>query len=231
MAKVAPEEQSTLSQYRRSSDLVISMTIAEVFLLLVFVVWYSSTKETSAAGTVGAVQEENKRLRNENAKLQEQNRVLTSELEESRKLLEFWRTRFGQFPPRNEKEVAEFLQDLGRGKPKCQEQNVLIEASVVRGEFGLQLLVDSPELQRLAGADRERFVVGSVLRSENDVDALFRYVRAAEAAGGPNAKGCRFDYRLEDATYKDYYTGRERLEALFYSAARPRRIEVPGLDQ
>jgi len=51
------------------------------------------------------------------------------------------------------------------------------------------------------------------------VRRLIRDVRLLESAGGSNGSGCKFDYRLEFGTYKDYYTGRELFESTFYSAA------------
>jgi hypothetical protein len=124
--------------------------------------------------------------------------------------------------------MAIFLQELGRGKPKCEEHNLLVEAKIVRGDIAIEVLRDSPALQRVAGTDRDMFAVGNVVRSESDVSRLFKYVRKAESLGGQNGKGCRFDYRLSYATYKDYHIGRERLEALFYSVGRRWVVDVVG---
>jgi hypothetical protein len=210
---------------RPRSELVVSMTLAEMFLLFVFLIWYTSAKD-NPAGTVGAMQAENERLKKENERLKNTNGQLQAKLDDVAKSLEFWRTRFGQYPPTSERDLATFIQELGRGKPKCQEkQNVLIEAQVVHGQLAIRLVAESPDLYRVAGEDRSLFAIGKTLDDEREIGRFLRYVREVEAVGGPNNKGCRFDYHLHYATYKDEHDGRERLEDVFYAAGRPRPID------
>jgi hypothetical protein len=218
---------------RRGSELVISMTIAEMFLLLVFMVWYSSIKDPAPGprGGFDACQEENKRLERENVKLKVRNTSLAAELDDVQQSLKYWQAHFGQYPPRTDSELAKFRQELGRGKPKCQEDNLLVEVRIVRGDVAIELLRESPELQRVAGTNRDMVAVGNVLRSENDVSSLFKYVRETESSGGQNGKGCRFDYRFVWATDTDFRVGVEKLEALFYSVGRRKFDVVGGLDQ
>lgn len=209
---------------RPRSDLVVSMTIAEMFLLLVFMVWYVSTSENNSPGQIGVLQAENARLKQENDSLERAFRRLKAEKDEFEKALKFWQTRFGIYPPATEVELQNAMREMGRGKPKCQDQNLVVKARVVDDVISAEILSPLLVPQQISAVGANAYTVGTVIRTDDEIERLFRTVHVIEASGGPSGGGCRFDYRLEYGTYKDYYVGRERFEAAFYAAAKPKRV-------
>lgn len=136
------------------TDLVIAMTLAETFLLLLFVVWYSVVR---AAGDkppdiwMKLAEERQQKIQ----QLQNQLAERDKRIAELDALLNWWHTEFNADPPQSRKDLVKILQspqgkavlaDVGRGYPRCEDQNTLVHASIVRGAVTMELLSDSPQL-------------------------------------------------------------------------------------
>jgi hypothetical protein len=205
-----------LMPLRGRGDLVISMTLAETFLLLVFMLWYSIRPRVvqPPPKRVEVVMAENEQLKQEMASLKEK-------LAEIDRRLEWWRMRFNQDVPGSEEEVKQILFEAGRGKPRCQDDNVLVEIRLIKGAASLQVLADAPKMRAKLATHNIDFHVGTILSSPELIDAVLAEARGFRKSPGPDGD-CRFDYRFRYATNDDYYEGRERFEKYFYSAGRQR---------
>jgi hypothetical protein len=201
---------------RSRGELVISMTLAETFLLLVFMLWYSVRPKVQAKPStpIAAITAENEKLKKENAELQ-------NELSDIQRRLEWWRARFDQPVPGSEEELKKVLFEAGRGRPKCQDNNVLVDISLVNGSTTVKVLADSPGLREALVARRIDFHAGAVITNGSEIETMLREAAAFRKSAGSDGD-CRFDYRFNYATFEDYYAGRERFEKYFYSAGRQR---------
>jgi cell division septum initiation protein DivIVA len=202
-------------------DLVISMTLAETFLLLVFMVWYSVRPKIPAEPPTSV-----EVLKKENQDLKQRIYALETELTDIQQRLEWWRKRFDQPVPGSEEELKKLMFEAGRGKPKCQEQNVLLDVSLINGTATAKVLVDSPALRGSLLAQHIDIHAGAIVSKASEIDAVLREVRAFRKVPGQDGD-CRFDYHFTYATFEDYYTGRERFEKYFYSAGRQRLAQAP----
>lgn len=207
-----------MTPWRTKADLVISMTLAETFLLLVFLVWYA-TRPSLAAKPLTSIEI----LQAENARLTKQLTELRAQLGDLERRLQWWRTRFDQPVPGSEEELRRILFEAGRGKPKCQEDNVLLEIAVINSTTRLKILTNAPALSTTLQGRGMRFVPGTVVTDPREVEVILESVRAFSRDRGKDGD-CRFDYRLTYATYEDYHVGRERFEKFFYSAGRRRLV-------
>src|SRR5215831_11546287 len=105
------------------NDLVLSMTLAETFLFLVFVIWYGvvpsiKTPKEPAALTPSEVLIA--QLRKENAELKAQLEKKQAELDDINFRLAWWRRNFPDLDiPRTPEELDRLRSALGRGKPAC----------------------------------------------------------------------------------------------------------------
>jgi hypothetical protein len=198
---------------RSSGELIISMTLAETFLLLVFMIWYSNqpTKDPPAPTTIEALQAENQRLTKENQRIQ-------VALDDLNRRLAFWRQRFDQPVPGSEEELKKFLYEAGRGKPKCQDENVIVNVSVINGITTLKVVADSPILRTSLGAQEVDFRPGSVITDATMIEKVLLATR--DFRKQPDNTECRFDYTFRYQTHDDYYEGNERFEKYFYTAGR-----------
>lgn len=143
-----------------------------------------------------------------------------------RKRLAFWRQKYGRDIPQTTEEVNAFCREAGRGHPKCQEDNVLVEVTLVRGQIEMKVVGESAALaQFLAGSGVSTLKVGSVMTDpraiETFLDRVSRFYEVRRAAN----KECRFDYRLTYGTNDDYHDARVRFENYFY----PARINEPRI--
>ena len=195
------------------SDLVISMTLAETFLLLVFMLWYSIRPQLSGDPRTAAdvLRKENQQLNNKMASLQR-------ELEDTRSRLELWQKRFDQVVPGSDEELKKALMGGGRGKPKCQDDNLLVEITLVNGNTSMKVLADNSLLRANLSRQGIDFRVGNVLSRGFDVDSVLRELGNYRSGD----KECRFDYHFNYGSHDDYYIGRERFEKYLYSAGRAR---------
>jgi hypothetical protein len=201
---------------RTKGELIISMTLAETFLLLVFMIWYSIRPKVPPVPPTPpeVIMAENERLKKENL-------ALKSELADIHERLEWWRKHFDQPVPGSPEELKRFLFEVGRGRPKCQEDNVLVEVALINGTTTLRILANNPSLREALVAEQIDIRPGATITAAAEIEALLREVRAFRK--GPGREGeCRFDYRFTYATVEDYYQGRERFEQYFYTAGRRR---------
>jgi hypothetical protein len=201
------------------TELVISMTLAETFLLLLFAVWYGLAKDITARPPsllelkVKDLEDKVRQLEGEIAAERRRN-------EDLREALKFWRGHYNIDIPKTQEEVKRFLADAGRGFPRCQENNVLVRATVSEGQMKLEVVGESPDLaQFLAASGMRTPEAGTVLADRRAIQTFLTgmssYYSKRRSDG---AKQCRFDYRLRYVTKGDYFDGRELFENYFYPA-------------
>jgi hypothetical protein len=202
-----------MTPFRSRGELVISMTLAETFLLLVFMIWYSNQPKNDPLPptTREALKAENQRLTKENERLQ-------SELDDLNRRLAFWRKYTGLPVPGSEEEFKKFLFEAGRGKPKCQEENVIADVSVINGTTALKALADSPGLRTTLQAQGVDFSPGVTIKDPVMIQKVLRAAR--DFRKPPDNTECRFDYTLKYQTHDDFYEGVERFEKYFYTVGR-----------
>jgi hypothetical protein len=195
------------------------MTLAETFLLLVFMFWYSiQPKIQEPPSPVETVMAENEKLKKRLAALEQQRADLD-------RRLEWWRTRFNQPVPGSEGELKRILFEAGRGKPKCQDDNLLLEVRLINGSTSVKVLSECQRLRDELLLKGIGFRVGAVFSAPSAVDSVLAAARDFRRGSGPDGE-CRFDYHFVYATNDDYYEGRERFEKYLYSAGRQRAAEA-----
>ena len=215
------------------TDLVIAMTLAETFLLLLFVVWYSVTvagRDNSPDIWKALAEARQKEIDRLHDRLNEQIRKV-AELEAR---VRWWRANFNSDPPRSLPELIDILRSpqgkvvmtaVGRGYPPCEKENVLTQASVVRGIVRMGPLAESKRLRSWSAASGIAIPPpGAILSDWNSTQSFLSSVHHFYASLGDQGR-CRFDYRLTYETKEDYYDGRETFERAFYAAriSRARR--------
>jgi hypothetical protein len=212
---------------RNRGDFVISMTLAETFLLLVFMLWYSIRPRIPASvpTTIEVIRAENEELKNQIVALKKQIGDLDDKVKDYDRRLEWWKTRFNLPVPGSEKELKPILIEAGRGKPKCQDNNILLEISLIDGVTTLKVLAGSSVLSTALLARHIAFSPGATVVSPAEVDAVLAESRNYRKAPGPEGD-CRFDYRFVFSSDHDYYEGRERFEKYFYSTERRRVVQT-----
>lgn len=207
------------------TDLVISITLAETFLLLLFIVW------SAVADKIGPENNplDAKLLRQQNEELTRERDQLKKELAEVTRRLDYWRNKFQTAVPGSDQELREWargeggkklLLELGRGKPACEEaDNVLVEAKVVGGRESVLILTQPPMLSEKLGAwGAAHLRKGAVLTDPGDIDRLLNGVLSYQRTVEGQLRDCRFDYRFLYRTSDDYMRGREKFERYFYPA-------------
>jgi hypothetical protein len=214
------------------TELVIGMTLAETFLLILFVVWYAQAKK----GAVGQpnwqtiAEQREKEANLLRAELARQKQVI----QELEKALEYWRTNWGVSPPSSTEELRAalggsagkaLLQELRRGLPRCEENNVLVAITLRRGAVEMLPMAPSAKLQAWAASSGLRLPPSAALTDWQSIRTFLDTVARFYSDRGRQEKPCRFDYRLEYATKEDYYDAREMFEKYFYPAAI---AQVPG---
>jgi hypothetical protein len=199
-------------------DLVLSMTLAEIFLLLLFVVWWSSylpaVEVNGVPLTVLEMQARLETLTADNDRLSRDNRIL-------RQLLGI-----GPDVPTEKLEAAvkDAIDRFRRGHPRCEESNVLVHVTLIGGAARLKFLQSVADVVGALSPGTRRRAAAQAELVDAEVDevlaATSRVYRARRAAG----RDCRFDYRLSYASDSDYREGRERFERVFYAAGGIERI-------
>ncbi len=208
------------------TDLVISMTLAETFLLLVFVVWYGVTPHSRAKNDDTTPPEvQIARLQARVAVLESENAKLKSNLEKAQTALDWWRTQFPQAIPwegtrMGPGEVKNVI--CGSGRPPCQrDDNVLVTGSVVNGGVSVKIMTECPALTTSMGDwGASHLQRGTVLTNPADLQEFFEGVRRYRINLNGKESECRFSYRFSYCNYKDYFDGRELFEKYFYGAGR-----------
>lgn len=207
------------------TELVISMTLAETFLLLLFVVWFSVAKDggpDDPSVLKIMVAELQKKVDSLNTELAEEK----NKNQDLKERLDFWAKNFGMGIPGTMEEVRQLCREAGRGHPKCQENNVLVQVAVVRGQTKMEVVAKSAALaQFLAASGISTPTVGTVTADPRAVETFLAGVSDFYKARSAANTECRFDYRLTYATKEDYFDGRELFEKYFYAA----RINQVGI--
>ena len=180
-------------------DLVLAMTLAEVFLLLLFVVWIASRAQAGEIDLPG--------LQRKIASLDEQVKQFKKDNEE----LKAWKVAYERFITGLGYELpktpdgAVLLPGGGNGGkdwPACEPgRNRLLQGGVISGELRIRFLREfSPS----------GIQAGSELQGVSAEDTL------AKVEGFQIRSHCRFHYRLEFVSNSDYRLGRQRMERVFY---------------
>jgi hypothetical protein len=199
------------------TDLVIGMTLAEIFLLILFVVWYRQ-----GAGQGGdwqkIAEERQQQIAKLNSQLEEQN----TQIAELRKIRDFWEENFGVSPPASEPELSaallnskgqRFRQDMARGFPRCEDDNLLAEVSVQHGATEVRVKEPVKMIRETTSISMPN--PGDLLTDPQPINAFLDSVLRFYDG---RASKCRFDYKFTYVTKEDYYDGREKFEKYFYSA-------------
>lgn len=203
------------------TDLIIGMTLAEVFLLVLFLVWYSQGPGSGPDWRLVAEKHQ--------ARIGELEQELKAKKEEIRRLQmarDWWRKNFGMDPPASEVELIDALgtekggeirRDMARGFPRCDANNVLVEVAIQHGGTELRVQESAPTIRKWAKSiNRTIPPVTQALKTPEEIRSFLEVVK--NFYNRPDAKPCRYDYRLRYATKEDYYDGREKFEKYFYPA-------------
>lgn len=201
------------------TDLVISMTLAEIFLLLLFVIWFGYSQILGSPDDRARLLERAKRLEQENESLQAELRETNSQIDALKKRLEAWRIITGFDQPPSSTGWDEFKEEVCREMPKCADENVLVAAEILNGCLTMSVVENCPELRSWVTTQGYSYpTIGSAICSRDSILDFLERVREfyseSKSAGGE----CRFDYALTYRTKEDYFDGRELFERYFYPA-------------
>ena len=195
------------------SDFVIGMTLAEVFLLLLFVVWLSTAIEVSPDGNPDApidavaLKVTVTELRERIASLETDKQELSARVEALRDMLGAPNESLEGFREGFKRK----LDEAKRGSPVCLPANILVHVARTDGVDIVRLLRDTRGL--LPGG---KWSEGAQLHDENEIQEFLRAVKNYYAKA---EKKCRFDYKLTYKSDSDYRLGRTRYESeAFYNA-------------
>jgi hypothetical protein len=190
------------------TDMVISMTLAELFLMLLFVVWYGYRPKYTDA--------ELARMVDDVVKLEAARKELQADkktIRDQATRLEWWRTRYpGDKDKEGSKQVAggKGGQDL----PPCNpRQNVLVEADVREGHTWVRVVVDDARVRKSLGGEVAYPPIRAWLTEPAAISTFVAAVRKYS-----NRNECRWHYRLYYETKADYFDGHELLNTVFYPA-------------
>jgi hypothetical protein len=187
---------------RHRRDLVMAMSVAEIFLLLLFVIWVTSQAKEGPLDI--------EQLQDKVTKLEATVKIH----EETIRDLEAWKSAYeafieslGQPKPKTVKELIERTERNGNGNggddlPKCSPSgNRLITARVTDGVSRITIVNDYATFP---------YRVGQVFEGDEINQVILAAVRIQDA------NRCRFHYRLEFASASDYLLGRRRFGTVFY---------------
>ena len=207
---------------RERTDLVISMTLAEIFLLILFVIWYA---HGDPGEDCARIKEINKRLTQENSELKEEIKQAKDKIQDLEKRLETWRNLTGFDAPPSQSDYKRWIQDAGRGNPRCEDDNTLIHATVNNGKISMTIMIRSSRLSAwYSGKGYQLPRVGTEISDRNEINDFLEKIRSFYSTAVVDGKECRFDYNLSYGSKDDYHDGRELFERYFYPA-RLNRIE------
>jgi hypothetical protein len=216
------------------TDLVIGMTLAEIFLLILFVIWWGTDLPSSAVGQepvtvqLRVIQAERDRLAAALTEIKSNVSSLQANLADREARLEALRAMLGasstdtvEFRRAFDAELSDVAAAARRGSPKCIPSNALVQVAVNNGDVRLTLLCrDEDVLADLRARGAGTIEAGLIIAEAPQITALLTAVERYYAAHPE----CRFDYRLLYASAADYKLGRTTFERFFY----PERIvELP----
>jgi hypothetical protein len=202
------------------NDLVISMTVAEIFLLLLFGVGYGYRHQLEGDNQIERLKDEVGQLRAEKGNL---SRALTEsklQIVDLQKRLTIWRMLFPHMAPEKTPGISasDVCKEACRSHASCDlGNNVLVDATVVQGHISIRVLLESERLKTWYEANNLPYpAAGSEINSPAAIQAflgnLTRFYRDS-AATGPT---CRYDYRLHYASKVDGWDGRALFEKYLY---------------
>lgn len=217
---------------RKRSDIVLSMTLAETFLLLLFLIWLGDVAKNAGQQPPtdpSILKIENARLRAENDRLTSESKKLEGEVRQLRLIVDAFRKAIGipepitspeQVPPA----VKAAAEAARRGAPKCAPENLFARVGLRDGITTFTVVASASVAQSVAEQGGVAVPVGSTLSADDDIAKVLRAVSAYS-----EAHACRFDYTLTYRTKADYYDGRERFERgrLFYAAGVAAESRLP----
>jgi hypothetical protein len=196
---------------RTRTDLIIGMTLAETFLLLLLIIWYGRST-ISRDNVLQSLKQTVASLGNENRKDEE-------EIAQLKQRLDVWRQLTGSESP-SPAVIEKLRGETYRGVAKCEENNVLIEASILKGHISVRLLQHSPRLsQWLAESGRPQLPVGVQLTDRSTIESFLTDIGEFYHQAKLSGAECRFDYRMVYESKEDYFDGRQYFERYFYPAA------------
>ena len=199
------------------------MTLAEVFLLLVFVVWVGQTRAASPDPAISIILQEEQELRDKLNALEAQLIEQTKKDEELEAKVKFWEDNYNMDIPGTQKEITDFVKQYlaqqGPGHPPCQQNNVLVQVALINGQAQMKFVTESPPLAQFLNAEGIKDLkVGNAVTDASQIEAILRAVSNYYKAKSAEKHDCRFDYRLSYGTNDDYHDGRVRFEGYFYPA-------------
>lgn len=204
------------------------MTLAEIFLLLLLVVWWASRLESDVEGAdspsvaIANLRSENAALKKNLAELQQRVEEL---MDDNKALMQM----FGVDPEKWVRDRSGAAEDakqaIRRGRPRCEADNVLAEVAVLDGRVTMQVFSGSSIAPYVPPDFRSSLTAGNL--SGPAIEQTLAGVRAYYQDRLARNSDCRFDYRLVYLSDTDYRHGRERFEAFFYPAGL-RRAAGPG---
>jgi hypothetical protein len=201
----------------KQSNLVLSMTLAEVFLLLMFLIWIGEVVRHPGGTTLDptALSIENEQLRQENALLKKEADDLHSSVQKLQLIVDAFRKSLGIQEPISDARQAEVaVETFRRGAPRCSDNNLFANVTMLDGVVTLSMAAPD-EVRHLVEEKTAGVLPAGVLVQPAQIEAVLRAVAKYSATAQ-----CRFDYRLIYRTKADYHDGRKRFEAgsLFYAA-------------
>lgn len=209
------------------TDLVISMTLAEIFLLILFVVWQGYSAILDKPDENALLKEQLNRFQNSNEKLSKELEQAQNEKADLQRRLDIWRKLTDLDNPPSSSEFEEWKKEICRSNPECEKNNnILVQASVVRGQISMKLLVQSPRLSEWFS--NKGYPLPQVNANITDLNTIKTFLdRVRDFYSNTNVKEtqCRFDYRLTYESKDDYYDGRELFERYFYPAGLSRVVD------
>jgi hypothetical protein len=223
-----------MRQQPSRNDLIIGMTLAEIFLLLLIVGWYGSRLESEAATREPSTPSEilQKRLDDANKALrraEEEKKGLQNTIKNLKSILDWLGERIGAPQPVHEtpsatsdrdwpqywsKLLGTYTTGVKRGKPICgatSAANVLVKVEDDNSKLRLDML------QPLA-VDGVDYVAGQTLSEEQDIDRFMQTLQKYYSERRGASQECVFDYTLAWRTDHDFRISKKRFDLVFYPA-------------
>jgi hypothetical protein len=202
-------------------DLVISMTLAEIFLLLLIVGWYGSRLESEEAGLepvspAQVLEQELKDARLELDRATQEQRDLERRYKELEGILDWLGARLGSPAPVRDRSSAavamsKYADTVKRGKATCDADNVLVHVVSDNGLVTLGIRKD------LSVGDAV-FRSGQTVSGPAQIDAFLDTVRRFYAERRAAERECAFDFTLAWRTDRDFRVTKKTFEPYFYPA-------------
>jgi hypothetical protein len=202
-------------------DLVISMTLAEIFLLLLIVGWYGSRLESEEAGRepispAQVLEQELKDARLELDRARQDHRDLERRNKELEGILDWLGARLGSPAPVRDRSAAAvamstYADTVKRGKATCDSDNVLVHVVSDNGTVTLGVRKD-------LSAGGVAFRSGQTISGTAEIEAFLDAVRRFYAERRAGDRDCAFDFTMAWRTDRDFRVAKKTFEPYFYPA-------------